>query len=374
MNKPFQIVPSIMEYECIEDFAKEKQLSEKDLILTNAYIYKPQIEKLHLPCRVLFQEEYGSGEPSDQMVNAILADLSSAPFEKIIAIGGGTIIDIAKVISVSVENKDVDYLYDHVAELKKSHPLLIIPTTCGTGSEVTNISIINRISKGVKMGLVSNEMFADEAILLPSLLQTLPYNVYATSSIDALVHSVESYLSPNACAISELFSVHAMTQIITSWQKALKEEDREAWKKDALTFLRASNEAGIAFGYAGCAAVHATAYPLGSVYHVPHGQSNQMMFEAVMHKYLKKKPVGKINQLQKILADLFETSEETSLQDLCDLMDRVLKKDALHEKGVKEEDLPVFAENVIKTQQRLLNNNYVSLSEEEILEIYKEAY
>lgn len=374
MNKPFQIVPSIQEYETVKDFVQEKQLTSKDLILTNAYIYKPQMESLGLPCAVVFQEEYGNGEPTDAMVNAILKALESKPFDRIVAIGGGTIIDIAKVIAVSVEGKDVDYLYDHVSELKKTHPLTIVPTTCGTGSEVTNISIINRLSKGVKMGLVSTEMFANEAILIPSLLQTLPYNVYATSSIDALVHSVESYLSPNACALSELFSVHAMTQIITSWTQSLESENSEAWKEHALTFLRASNQAGIAFGYAGCAAVHATAYPLGGVYHIPHGQSNQMMFEAVMHKYLQKKPIGKINQLQNLLADIFHTAPETSLQELCDLMDRVLKKNALHEKGIQEEDLPVFAKNVIETQQRLLNNNYVPLSEAEILEIYKEAY
>ena len=103
---------------------------------------------------------------------------------------------------------------------------MIVPTTCGTGSEVTNISIINRTRKGTKMGLVSSSMFADEAALIPGMLETLPYGVFATSSIDAMVHAVESFLSPNACAFSRLFSEKALELILRGWKTAVAKGEK----------------------------------------------------------------------------------------------------------------------------------------------------
>lgn len=245
---------------------------------------------------------------------------------------------------------------------------------CGTGSEVTNISIINRVSRGVKMGLVSPAMFADSAALITNMLDTLPYKVFATSSIDAMVHSIESFLSPNGCSISRVFSKAALETIVKSWKKAVTEGGGEAWKKYEADFLKASNWAGLAFGYAGCAAVHAMAYPLGSVYHIPHGQSNQLMFADTMRKYKELQPVGRINELEELLAGYLDTTPDKALDALYALLDQVLLAEPLRNFGVKESDLPVFAHNVIETQQRLLRNNYVPLSEEQILEVYKAAF
>ncbi len=372
--KTFQIVPAIGEYADFGVFAKEAGLGENDLILTNEYIYNPVIAELKLPCQTLFQEKYGGGEPSDVMIDSILEALKGRAYDRVIAVGGGTIIDIAKVLAVAGDKDTVDDLYDRMAELKKVHPLIIVPTTCGTGSEVTNISIINRTRKGTKMGLVSISMFADEAALIPGMLATLPYGVFATSSIDAMVHAVESFLSPNACALSELFSEKALDLILRGWRAAVAEGGKDAWKNYAVNFLRASNYAGVAFGHAGCAAVHALSYPLGGTHHIPHGQSNQMMFEDVIRKYQEKKPVGKLNDLEKLLAKNLDTEPENALEALYSLMESVMKKDALHEQGVTEEELPVFARSVLETQQRLLKNNYVELTEEEILDIYKKAF
>ena len=228
--------------------------------------------------------------------------------------------------------------------------------------------------KGVKVGLVSPAMFADEAALVPGMLLSLPYPVFATSSIDAMVHAVESYLSPNACALSELFSEKALHLILSCWKDAVAAGGKDAWKKHALEFLRASNYAGIAFGHAGCAAVHAMAYPLGGVHHIPHGQANQLMFADVMRKYQEKKPIGKLNQLEELLGAELDVEPVFSLENLYKLMDEVLGKDPLHEHGVTADELPVFAKNVIETQQRLLGNNYVELSEDDLLDIYRKAF
>lgn len=268
----------------------------------------------------------------------------------------------------------VDDLYDKVEKLKKVHPLIIIPTTCGTGSEVTNISVINRVSKGVKMGLASDAMLPDKAVMITNMLESLPYKIFATSSIDAMVHSVESFLSPNGCSISRVFSTEALKTIISCWNMAVSEGGEDSWKKYAKDFLKASNFAGLGFGFAGCAAVHACAYPLGFVYHIPHGQSNQLMFASVMKKYKELQPHGRINDLEEVISETLNIGQDEALEKLYDLMDSVLKSKPLKEFGVKESDLPVFAKDVAATQQRLLKNNYIQLSEEQLLDIYNAAF
>ena len=372
--KAFQIVTGIREFSGFAECAESYALTAEDLILTNEYIYRPAISSLNLPCRVLFQETYGGGEPTDEMVDAILADLEGLKYNRIVAVGGGTIIDIAKVMAVAEEGERMDDLYDHMEALRKVHGLIIVPTTCGTGSEMTNISVISRVKKGVKQGLVSPAMYADDSALIRDMLMTLPYGVFATSSIDAMIHAVESYLSPNACEISRMFSEKALVIILTCWKKAVEAGGGDAWKQYAAEFLRASDYAGIAFGYAGCAAVHALSYPVGSVHHVPHGQSNQLLFADVMRKYQEKKPVGRLNRLEELISGVLGTEPVFALNKLYQLMDTVYAKDRLSEHGVTCEELPVFAENVLQTQQRLLKNNYTELTYEDILDIYRKAY
>lgn len=380
----FSIKTEIEEYDTFEEYVKEAQLGADDLVLCGEHTYDDYVAPLSLPVQTLFREKYGKGEPTDGMVDAILDELRGRKYGRIIAIGGGTVIDIAKAVAVAGPDDTVDDLYDKAAELKAYHELVIIPTTCGTGSEVTNISVINRVSKGVKMGLASPAMLPAKAVMITNMLESLPYKVFATSSIDAMVHSVESYLSPNACTISRIFSKEALTTIIKCWKKSVEAGGGDAWKDYAADFLKASNWAGLGFGYGGCAAVHATAYPLGSVYHIPHGQSNQLMFRSVMEKYKEIRPVGRINELEAIIAEALELEADGSddkhgdsiqpLEALYELMDEVLKAQPLREFGVKEEDLPVFANSVINTQLRLLKNNYVELTEEQVLDIYKAAY
>ncbi len=254
--------PTLYGFDTCKEFAEAFRLNRDDLILSNAYIYEPYFGCMeNLNCYVIFQEKYGAGEPTDVMVDAILADAAKTSCKRVIAIGGGTVIDIAKVLAVS-DGEGVDDLYDKAPDLEKKRELIIIPTTCGTGSEVTNISIMARTRIGTKLGLVSPAMYADYAVLIPQLLEGLPFKVFAASSIDALVHAVESALSPKATPYTKLFGYKAIEMIIRGYQTIAKKgpESRFSLLND---FLLASNYAGLAFGTAGCAAVHATSYPPG---------------------------------------------------------------------------------------------------------------
>ena len=306
------------------------------------------------------------------MVDAILADAAKTGCTRVIAIGGGTVIDIAKVLAVS-DSEGVDELYDKAPNLEKKRELVIIPTTCGTGSEVTNISIMARTRLGTKLGLVSPSMYADHAVLIPELLEGLPFSVFATSSIDALVHAVESSLSPKATPYTKLFGYKAIEMIIKGYQR-IATEGREALLSLLEDFLVASNFAGIAFGTAGCAAVHALSYPLGGKYHVAHGESNYAMFTGVLKNYMEIKQDGEIAVMNRYLADLLGCDVSVVYDELEKLLNQLLPKKALHEYGVTKEDLQEFTHSVMTGQGRLMANNFVPLDEARVLKIYTELF
>ena len=364
--------PRLHHFEKLKDFAECFHLTENDLVLTNKNLFDPYLDKKAYPVQVIYQEEFGAGEPTDEMVDAIIRKSQEKKFDRVIAVGGGTVIDIAKVLSVS-DGEMVDQLYDNKDGLKKHHPLILIPTTCGTGSEVTNITIINRTRLGVKMGLASGEMYADDAVLIPELLKKLPFGVFATSSIDALVHAVESSLSPKATPYTKLFGYRAIEMLITSYQKLIK-EGKEILPDLMDKFLVASNFAGLAFGTAGCAAVHAMSYPLGGTYHVPHGESNYAMFTGVLKNYMEIKTDGEIAVMNRFLASLLGCSENIVYDKLEELLNQILPKKTLHEYGVKKEDLDVFTDSVMETQGRLMANNFVKLDRDRVYKIYSELY
>ena len=370
--KEMTLKPVIHRFQTCKAYAEECNIGPEDLVLTNEYIYEPLFGPLNLGAKVIFQEKYGAGEPTDLMVDAIMGEAAKIPCKRLIAIGGGTIIDIAKVMAVS-DGETVDTLYDNVAKLQKKRELTIIPTTCGTGSEVTNISIINRTRLGTKMGLVSDQMFADHAVLIPELLKGLPFGVFATSSIDALVHAVESALSPKATPYTRLFGDKAIEMLIKGYQNIVR-DGQEARIPLLEDFLIASNYAGIAFGTAGVGAVHALSYPLGGKYHVAHGESNYAMFTGVLKNYAEIRQDGALAEMNELLAGLLGCASDNVYTELENLLNGILPKKPLRAYGTVREDLAAFTDSVMKTQGRLMANNFVELDAARVLKIYTELF
>lgn len=367
----FSLPTVVKSVSTFHEFAMDVGICASDLILTNRFIYEPFIQPCGVSCHVLFQELYGGGEPNDQMIDAIRKDIPK-DVKRIIAVGGGTVIDIAKVLTFEGDWTTEDiFMGRQIPEKVRS--LLVVPTTCGTGSEVTNVTICELKRLKTKKGLALNSMYADEAVLIPEMVHTLPYKFFATSSIDAMIHAVESFVSPKAIAHSEAYSEKAISLIVRGYLY-LKEKGMDRWTDKAEDFLVASNLAGIAFGYAGCGAVHAMSYPLGGSYHIPHGEANQLMFAGVFKKYKEKQPVGRINALEEVFAKALGVAPENALEELYALMEVVLQRKDLKEYGIREEELAVFTDSVIEGQQRLLKNNYVPLSREDMLDIYRSCY
>ena len=363
--KSFQVVPKITMLATAQEFIQEFQLNEEDLIITSSSTWDVYFKEVKSD-NVILIRKYGKGEPTDEMVEAICADIKK-PYKRVVAIGGGTVIDVAKLFCLE-KYQPVGDLFDHKFPAVKKVPLVIVPTTCGTGSEVTNISILEFKKRHTKFGLADNAIYADDAVLIPQLLEKLPFSVFATSSIDAFIHAVESYLSPKATAISQSFSLQAAKMILTAYMNIKETIDIE-------NVLMASTMAGIAFGNAGCGTVHAMSYPLGANYHVPHGEANYAMFTGVFKTYMELDPDGKIKDLNKELAGILGCAEEDVYEEIEKLLNtNILQRKTLKEYGLTEEELKEFTDSVVKNQQRLLGNSYVPMNEELILKIYQRVY
>lgn len=368
----FKLKTRLHRFDSFADFAKEFNLGAKDLIVTNEFIYDPFMKALNLKSHVIFQEKYGTGEPSDEMMNAMLKDIKDLDFDRIIAVGGGTVIDISKLFVLKGVDNVVD-AFSGTIDLIKEKELIIIPTTCGTGSEVTNISIAELKSLGTKKGLAVDQLLADDAILIPEFIKTLPYKFYVYSSIDALIHATESFVSPKSNPYTELYAIEAIKIIIEIYKQII--EKGEDYRLERLEdMLIASNYAGICFGNTGVGAVHAMSYPLGGKYHVAHGEANYQFFTEIFKYYAKKNPNGKIKRLNALYADLLGVSEDKVYDELEKLLGNLLAKNKLNTYGMKQEEIEGFADSVMEGQQRLLANNYVELTRDEIRDIYKNLF
>ena len=367
----FSVKPANQLCDTVKEFAEAVSLGPKDLLFTNDFLYDPYFAPLGLKCPVLFQEKYGLGEPTDEMVEAIYADMPK-DVERIVAVGGGTVLDVAKILSLKHVSPVLD-LYDGKVPVEKGKELVLVPTTCGTGTEVTNISILALISRRTKKGLANDSMYADQAVMIPELLKGLPFKFFATSSIDALIHAIESSLSPKANGMTKLFGRKAIEMILKGYM-VIRDKGPEARFELLGDFLLASNYAGIAFGNAGCAAVHALAYPLGAAYHVPHGESNYAVFTGVMNMYMSIRSDGAIAELNQFMAEILGCDVANIYGAMEDLLNCLLPKKALKEYGMTEEEIETFADSVVENQQRLLGNNFVPLSRDQIRDIYRAVY
>ena len=169
----FKVVPKIELYTDFDEFVRMIGLSDRDLILTDR-CFVNMLSSRALPCRILAQDDFGPGEPSCSKITAILAEAQKSEYNRVIAIGGGTAIDISKILALDSVT-DLTDLFTGKIPVRRTRKLVIVPTTCGTGSEVTNISIVAFEQLGTKMGLANDALYADIAALVPEFLKTLPY-------------------------------------------------------------------------------------------------------------------------------------------------------------------------------------------------------
>ncbi len=365
--------PQIHRFNDFEAFAREFGLGAGDLVLTHEFLYRPYMEASGLACTFAFQEKYGGGEPSDEMIDSIAADYPPDGFGRIIAVGGGTVIDIAKILSLDGASKASELFEKRVPPVKKRE-LVVVPTTCGTGSEVTNISIAEIKKLRSKLGLADDSLYPDHAVLIPKLLEKLPFSIFVYSSIDALIHAMESMLSPKSNIHTELYAAAAINRILEGYSEIL-EKGSEHRIKHLDGILTASNYAGIAFANTGVGAVHALSYPLGGAYHVPHGEANYQFLIEVFNTYYGLNPDGKIKGLVELIAGkIGGPAGGDTFDRLGAFLGGIIKAKRLSEYGMKPEEIELFSRSVIEKQQRLLVNSYVPMDLPHITEIYRKLF
>lgn len=364
-----QLKSNLLQFEAPEAFLKAYNIGEGDLIITNRFIFEPFFGAAPQGAFVLYQEDYGAGEPSDEMFEAMRrAARPVERFSRVFGIGGGTVMDLSKLFAQQLPEAIID-LFRKTVPAKKVRSLVLLPTTCGTGSEVTNISVMAFPSRGTKLSLLDNALYADDAVFVKGLLAKLPYGVFATSSIDALIHAVESSLNPKSTPVSALFAAKAIDVIVKGYLR-VRDEGQQVYAELLDDFSLASAYAGIAFNTAGCAAVHAMSYPLSGTFHVPHGEANYAMFAGVMRRYVACRTDGALGALCETLSALLGCAPQQAIEQLDALLGAVLRKKSLREYGANEEMVAQWAKSVVVDQRRLLGNNFVPFEERDIREIY----
>ena len=317
---------------------------------------------------MIYQEEYGQGEPTDQMVAEIMKDVDAVSYKRLIALGGGAVMDIGIFLALK-RTATLDDLYADPDNVVKEKPLICVPTTAGTGSEITNVAVMTRTKMNLKMGVQKVDMYADFAVLIPELLNSVPYPVYTNTTVDALIHAIEALVSKNWNPFTEMYAEHAIRMILEGYIN-VRENGPEARFEDNEKSMLASTYAGLAFGVSGCGTVHAMAFAFGGKYHVPHGEACYQFLIETLRYYEKHNPEGRMKKLTAVLESVLGT-EKPALDLLEELLMTVAPLEKMGAYGATQDDVDVFAKMTFENQQRLLKNNELYLDEAALAEIFQ---
>ncbi|MFG6120975.1 iron-containing alcohol dehydrogenase [Thalassobacillus sp. B23F22_16] len=260
-------------------------------------------------------------EPTDTYVQEALELFENEKCDVVISIGGGSCIDTAKAIAILATNGDYigDYMGGNKIADKKPVPHIAVPTTAGTGSEATDVTIITNTSNDVKMMIKQPAFMPDAAIVDPLLTLSSPQHVTAATGVDALSHAVEAYISKRSHPMTDSMALSAMKLIVENIKAAYQNgENLEARECMALGSL----QAGIAFSNSSVCLVHGMSRPIGALFHVPHGYSNAMLLPAVL-EFSREYAVKRLADLGRIFSP---ESENLSDEEAADLAVNSVKK------------------------------------------------
>ena len=317
-------------------------------------------------------------DPPEEKVLAAVAICREAGVDGVLAIGGGSPMDTAKLVAVLLgKDQPIGGMYGIGNVRGKRLPLVLAPTTAGTGSEVTPIAIVTT-GEAEKKGVVAPQLLPDVAILDATLTVGLPAEVTAATGIDAMVHAIEAFTSKHKKnPVSDMLAREALKLLGANIAKAVTTpEDLDV--RGAM--LLGSTLAGMAFANAPVAAVHALAYPLGGHFHVPHGLSNAVVLPHVLD-YNRADPASGAQAMYAELAPLIfpelaandpEMRVSGLIEGLLGLGPALGMRTRLSELGISHNHLPMLAEDAMK-QTRLLVNNPREMTREAALNIYERA-
>ncbi|MCG3165605.1 MAG: Long-chain-alcohol dehydrogenase 1 [Bacteroidia bacterium] len=302
-------------------------------------------------------------EPDDKMIEMIFGQIELKNVDAVIGVGGGSVMDAAKLISCRVVNNEpfVEMAGSNLVK-RKGPPILLIPTVAGSGSEVTHEAVLTDNDSGTRYALKDFKLLSHCSIIDPSLLTTCPKVLIATSGIDAFIHAVESIGNLNANVFSNLNGLQA----IKSLKEGLVEAICDVTNERALNQISlGSMFAGFAFAATGTAAIHACGYPLTTIHKIPHGQAN-----AVMLPYVIKYNLQTGNYYDSI-TELWGTKNLPL--SLLQLVNEIGLKTNLKSMGIKIDELEKLAE-IAFLDKRHLSVNPTDISLDILKNIFKNAW
>lgn len=296
-------------------------------------------------------------DPPEAVVLAAVAFANAHDIDLVIGLGGGSSMDVAKLVAVLAgSGQPITQIYGIGNVTGKRLPLVQVPTTAGTGSEVTNIAIVTT-GATTKSGVVAPQLYADIAVLDAALTLGLPPLVTAATGIDAMVHAIEAFTSKHKKnPMSDMLARQALTLLHRNLITACTDGSNLAARQ---AMLLGACYAGQAFSNAPVAAVHALAYPIGGVFHVPHGLSNALVLPHVL-RFNASHAAAHYAELAAILAPDATGSDAAKTDALIAAMENIAAmtgiETTLRQVGITEQDLDRLADDAM-LQTRLLGNN-----------------
>ncbi len=369
----FCVKPVISFFDRLHDFVAEFSLGPEDLILTERILFESYIRKERLSCPIILKDQYDPGEPKEEAIDAILRDIRGLSIRRIIAVGGGSVIDIAKILCIK-DAYPCRRVMEQTVPMVLDKELIVLPSTCGTGSEVTYGGIVTMKDTGFKTGILAPQLSSAHAVLVPEILASLPMKVLIHCSVDAMCHAMESFVS--ATRGNEMVRAvggRAVTLLMNGYA-ALAVNGETCRPQLMKQFLTASCLAGMAVNNGGAGPVHALAYPVGEVYKMSHGESIYQFLTEVFSHYEHTSDGPLLEELRQLLAPALRQAGlyfGNPFRDTEKLLNALYPARRLGACGMTEADVEPFVANIFQAKQRLLAASYASFTPADAAAIYR---
>jgi alcohol dehydrogenase class IV len=310
-----------------------------------------------------------SSNPKDYEIEKGLAQYLASECDAVVGIGGGSALDAAKGVALLSTNGGTIHQYEGVDKIKRPlPPMVVLPTTAGSGSEVSQFSIITDSTRKLKMTIISKSLIPDIAIVDPQTLMSKDGRLTANTGMDALTHAIESYISLAATPLTEGYSLNAI-RLISKYLRPSTASQYNQEAKEAMAM--ASLQAGIAFSNAVLGAVHAMAHQLGGLLDTPHGEANAILLPYVMeHNYIA------CPDKYKQIAEAF--GEQTEGLSLCQASKRAIHAvkelasdlkipKSLANLGLQEEQIEQLSQNAVQDACMITNPRDMAVEDVKML-------
>ncbi|AZS77220.1 iron-containing alcohol dehydrogenase [Achromobacter spanius] len=358
---------------------RERYAGERAVLVTDSFLHRsgalqPALDSLAATGWQTLVIDDVVADPPEAVVEAAAARARAFNADMVIGFGGGSSMDVAKLVAVLCQGEQpLSAMYGIDQVRGKRLPLVQVPTTAGTGSEVTPISIVTT-GATTKSGVVAPQLYADAAYLDAELTVGLPPAATAATGVDAMVHAIEAYTSKRLKnPLSDHLAVLALKLLSANLLTVCRDGTNLQARSD---MLLGAMLAGQAFANAPVGGVHALAYPVGGIFHVPHGLSNALVLPAVLH-FNAQAAAPLYAELGAAVGLPASTDAAAGaaafIAFLEDLIRQAQLPQGLRAVGITEADLPALASSAM-LQQRLLMNNPLPIDEAQALAIYRTAY